>query len=60
MPDTRRRDHVGLDGLMPAGRDPAGIDQAAGRTSGRQDVTWSARCGSFQPGLGKWHVYPSG
>ena len=31
--DSRRRDHVGPT-VMPAGRDPAGIDQATGRTSG--------------------------
>ena len=32
-------------------------------TSGRkgvQEETLSARCGSFQPGRAKWHVYPSG
>ena len=25
-----------------------------------QDVVLSARCGSFQPGRTKWHVYPLG
>jgi uncharacterized protein len=25
-----------------------------------QEVTLSVRCGSFQPGRTKWHVYPSG
>jgi hypothetical protein len=42
---------------------PAGMiiwSWPADSAPGSQDVTLSARCGSFQPGRTKWHVYPSG
>jgi hypothetical protein len=39
---------------------PGPCGQGPGSGSGPYEVTVPVRCGSFQPGRTKWHVYPSG
>jgi len=39
---------------------PGPCEQGPGSGSGPYAVTVPVRCGSFQPGRTKWHVYPSG
>ena len=51
-------EQAGGSGLPPG--HPAWAGRPGSSGPGSQDVTLSARRGSFQPGRGKWHVYPLG